>query len=703
MNGLFITGTDTDAGKTTVTAALLRAMLDAGLAARAVKPVQTGCEPAADGMLAPDVACYREAVAAYCGPSSPLSARLACVLETFAPACSPHLAARLANRPLSAAGLRDRLLETGTDDACLLVEGAGGIHVPLNDHETLLDFMALLGLPVLLVVGNRLGCINHALLSLDVLTSRGLSVLGMVINRTAPLPDSGIERGLLEDNAQTLAAIGARRGIPVLANLPCLGAPLDDTAWRSAAETLAPVRDALLSRLAATASAQQPNTAEQQALSGIAARPQSPQERLAFDRKHLWHPYTSALNPLPVFEAAGTRGCRIRLRDGRELVDGMSSWWCAIHGYGHPKLIRAVQRQAETMSHVMFGGLTHEPAVELARRLLAILPGNLEHLFYADSGSVAVEVALKMAVQYWQSRGRAGKTRFLVPRGGYHGDTQGAMSVCDPVTGMHGLFSGLLPGHLFVERPSCRFDSPFDPQSLRPMREALEAHAHSVAAVIHEPVVQGAGGMWFYHPDYLRGLRALCDAHEVLLIVDEIATGFGRTGRLFASEWADLQPDILCLGKGLTGGMLTLAATAASHAVAEGLEEAGPQQGGGVFMHGPTFMANPLACAAGCASLDLLAATPWQERVAAIENGLAEGLAPCREMPGVRDVRVLGAIGVVEVDKPVDMARMQAFFVERGVWVRPFNRNVYLMPPYCIEPDELSRLTGAITEAVNTL
>lgn len=432
----------------------------------------------------------------------------------------------------------------------------------------------------------------------------------------------------------------------------------------------------------------------------IPSPPLSPSSLLAFDREHLWHPYTSALNPLPVREAVGASGVRIRLRDGRELVDGMSSWWCAIHGYGHPVLMDAVRRQSAKMAHVMFGGLTHEPAVELGKRLLPLLPGNLKHIFYADSGSVSVEVALKMAVQYWASKGRPGKTRFLTPKGGYHGDTQGAMSVCDPVNGMHTLFTGILPKHLFVERPSCRFDSPFDPDSLRPMRDAIERHADGLAAVILEPIVQGAGGMWFYHPDYLRGLRKLCDEHELLLIVDEIATGFGRTGKMFASEWAGLKPDILCLGKALTGGTMTLAATVASEAVARGIEEAGPEQGGGVFMHGPTFMGNPLACAVGCASLDLLNASPWAERVEGIRRGLEEGLSPCREFRGVRDVRTLGAIGVVEVDKPVNMAVLQDFFVERGVWVRPFNRNVYLMPPYCIEPEDLRRLTDAVVDAV---
>ena len=722
------------------------------------------------------------------------------MLETYEPACSPHLAARLAGRPLTVSGLREKLERKAPDGTFLLIEGAGGIYVPLNDRETMLDFMREIDFPVLLVVGNKLGCINHALLSLDVLQSHGLRVYGMILNRpipetvcdpgSGPNPDVGNERRLLRDNAETLARMGRERGVPVLAEIPYQTgfATNAENTWSSLAALVGPAVEALrplfadclsngtrpgndASYSASPSSSREyvqtslspsfshecgqtgavPTTTDSAEPSSygcgqippasscsnressrvasppveslgkgeggvggegqpfsrrvslsphIPSSPLSPSSLLAFDRKHLWHPYTSALNPLPVREAVGTSGVRIRLRDGRELVDGMSSWWCAIHGYGHPVLMDAVRRQSAKMAHVMFGGLTHEPAVELGKRLLPLLPDNLKHIFYADTGSVSVEVALKMAVQYWASKGRPGKTRFLTPKGGYHGDTQGAMSVCDPVNGMHTLFTGILPKHLFVDRPSCRFDSPFDPDSLRPMRDAIERHADGLAAVILEPIVQGAGGMWFYHPDYLSGLRKLCDEHELLLIVDEIATGFGRTGKMFASEWAGLKPDILCLGKALTGGTMTLAATVASEAVAQGLEEARPEQGGGVFMHGPTFMGNPLACAVGCASLDLLNASPWAERVEGIRRGLEEGLSPCREFRGVRDVRTLGAIGVVEVDKPVDMASLQDFFVERGVWVRPFNRNVYLMPPYCIEPEDLRRLTDAIVDAV---
>ena len=420
---------------------------------------------------------------------------------------------------------------------------------------------------------------------------------------------------------------------------------------------------------------------------------------LAFDRRHIWHPYTSMTSPLPVYPVVSAHGCELSLAGGEQLVDGMSSWWAAIHGYNHPRLNAALKGQIDQMSHVMFGGITHPPAVALCRQLVAMTPASLECVFLADSGSVAVEVAMKMALQYWQAKGEP-RRRFLTFRNGYHGDTFGAMSVCDPQNSMHSLWQGYLPDNLFAPAPQSRFDGEWDEMDMVPFARLMAAHRHEIAAVILEPIVQGAGGMRMYHPEWLKRVRKMCDREGILLIADEIATGFGRTGKLFACEHAGIAPDILCLGKALTGGTMTLAATVASEAVARGIEEAGPEQGGGVFMHGPTFMGNPLACAVGCASLDLLNASPWAERVEGIRRGLEEGLSPCREFRGVRDVRTLGAIGVVEVDKPVNMAVLQDFFVERGVWVRPFNRNVYLMPPYCIGPEDLRRLTDAIVDAV---
>ena len=424
--------------------------------------------------------------------------------------------------------------------------------------------------------------------------------------------------------------------------------------------------------------------------------PRDASELLEFDRAHLWHPYASAVDPLPVFPVKSAAGVRIRLADGRELVDGMSSWWAAIHGYRVPELDRALATQLESMAHVMFGGLTHEPAVALGERLLSIAPAGLTRVFFADSGSVAVEVAIKMAYQYAAGIGRPERTKLLTVRGGYHGDTFGAMSVCDPVTGMHARFEGILARHHFAETPSCRFEEAWDERHVRDFQNCLAAHAGEIAAVILEPIVQGAGGMRFYSPHYLRRVRELCDEHEVLLIVDEIATGFGRTGKLFACEHAGISPDIMCVGKALTGGYVTLGATLATDHVARGVSNTVPRE----LMHGPTFMANPLACAVALASVELLLASPWKERISRIQSELESGLTPCRKLRGVTDVRVLGAIGVVELEQPVDMRVVQPAFVERGVWIRPFGRLVYTMPPFVTEPSDVARITSAITDVV---
>jgi adenosylmethionine-8-amino-7-oxononanoate aminotransferase len=400
--------------------------------------------------------------------------------------------------------------------------------------------------------------------------------------------------------------------------------------------------------------------------------------------------------PLPAYPVASASGVRIRLTDGRELIDGMASWWCVIHGYNHPVLNEAITTQLGRMAHVMFGGLTHEPAVRLAERLVALAPGGQGHVFFSDSGSVGVEVAIKMALQYWQARGRPAKSRLLALRGGYHGDTFGAMATCDPETGMHRLFTPVLPQHIFAPRPVSRFGEPLGAADAEAIRGLFARHADELAAVILEPVVQGAGGMWFYSADYLAEVARLCRDHDVLLIADEIATGFGRTGRLFACGHAGVTPDILCLGKALTGGYLGLAATLATPRIAEGISA-----GGGVLMHGPTFMANALATAVANASLDLLLASPWQSRIAAIEAQLRRELEPYRSNPAVADVRVLGGIGVVETHAPVDVAEVQRRFVDAGVWIRPFGRLIYLMPPYVIEPADLARLTAAVALALH--
>ena len=410
---------------------------------------------------------------------------------------------------------------------------------------------------------------------------------------------------------------------------------------------------------------------------------------LAYDREHIWHPYTSMTEPLPCYAVASAQGVRIKLTDGRELIDGMSSWWAAIHGYNHPVLNEAVELQLKSMSHIMFGGLTHRPAVELAQKLVDLTTEPLQYVFFADSGSVSVEVAIKMAIQYWYAQGFKNKQKLLTVRGGYHGDTLGGMSVCDPVNGMHSMFRDILPQHLFAPQPECNADGS---TNIVELESLLNQNQDAICAVIIEPVVQGAGGMHFYCADYLQQLRVLCDRYQVLLILDEIATGFGRTGSLFAYEQAAIVPDILCLGKALTGGYMTLAATMTSKKVVDGISA----DGSGVLMHGPTFMANPLSCAVANASIELLLSFNWQVNIKRIEQQLKEELEPCRQLFAVADVRIKGAIGVVEVKQPVNMQQLQAAFVEAGVWVRPFNKLVYIMPPYIISTEELTLLSSAI-------
>ncbi|MFI8181182.1 adenosylmethionine--8-amino-7-oxononanoate transaminase [Actinacidiphila glaucinigra] len=423
--------------------------------------------------------------------------------------------------------------------------------------------------------------------------------------------------------------------------------------------------------------------------------PLTPGELLALDREHVWHPYgpmPGRQEPLVVESAAGVR---LRLAEPVEgmtdLVDGMSSWWSAIHGYNHPVLNEAARGQLDRMSHVMFGGLTHEPAVRLAARLVEITPEPLRHVFLADSGSVSVEVAVKMCLQYWRSLGRPEKQRLMTWRGGYHGDTWQPMSVCDPEGGMHGLWSGVLPRQVFADAPPAAYEEAYAGH----LRETIARHAHELAAVVVEPVVQGAGGMAFHSPDYLRVLREACDEHDVLLVFDEIATGFGRTGTLFAADQAEVSPDVMCVGKALTGGYLTMAATLCTSRVADGISRGEVP----VLAHGPTFMGNPLAAAVACASLDLLLGQDWAQEVKRIEAGLREGLAPAADIPGVRDVRVLGAIGVVQLDHQVDLATATRAAVRRGVWLRPFRDLIYTMPPYVTGDEDIARICAAVRAA----
>ncbi len=432
----------------------------------------------------------------------------------------------------------------------------------------------------------------------------------------------------------------------------------------------------------------------------------STQQWLDFDQQHLWHPYTSMNAPLPCYPVVATDGAYLELADGRKLLDGMSSWWCALHGYNHPKLVEAVNNQLNQMPHVMFGGIAHPMASELGKRLIDLSPEPFQHVFLADSGSISIEVSLKMALQYWQSIGQTNKRKLLTVLGGYHGDPFACMSVGDPNNGQHHLFQNLISKQHYVKRPEIGFHEKWDDNETQELEQAFEQHHNEIAAVIIEPIVQGAVSMRFYHPTYLKKLRQLCDDYDVLLIFDEIATGFGRTGELFAMDHAGITPDIVCLGKALTGGMMTLAATLTTKKVSEGISNGSAP----TLMHGPTFMANPLACAAACASIDVLLDSSdqstypsgWQQAVRCIETGLS-ALKSIQSHPAVADVRILGAIGVIEMQQNVDVAKIQAAMVEQSVWIRPFGKLIYVMPPFILKEDEIDTLCKAMINTIERL
>jgi adenosylmethionine-8-amino-7-oxononanoate aminotransferase len=418
---------------------------------------------------------------------------------------------------------------------------------------------------------------------------------------------------------------------------------------------------------------------------------------LDFDKNHLWHPYTSMTDPLPVYPVTHAEGVYIYLETGEKLLDGMASWWSVIHGYNHAELNEAITTQLESVSHVMFGGITHKPAVELGKKLLDITPQSLTKIFLADSGSVAVEVAIKMAMQYWQSQGITTKNKLMAPNKGYHGDTFAAMSVCDPINSMHSLYQGFLPQHHFVPAPQSTFDGEFNSSELIQLEAHFKQYHNEIAAFIIEPIVQNAGGMNFYHPEYLKGVRKLCDEYQVLLICDEIATGFGRTGKMFAVEHAEIEPDIMCIGKALTSGYMTLSATLTSDKVAIGIS----QGDAGVLMHGPTFMGNPLACAVANKSIEVLLKADWQQNIARISNCLSQHLKELEMLPNVHNVRVLGAIGVVEMKTVVDVAEIQQALIKQGVWLRPFGKLIYLMPPYIMTNQQLEHICCAIKKIIS--
>ncbi len=684
LKGIFISGTGTDVGKTLVTAALARALWSISSPCLAIKALQTGTikHHEAPAFAYGDSALYAEALAPWPVPPA-LQPR---TLHHFALAASPHLAAQEERMHMSVQQLHAELnvCSAQAEHAPLLIEGAGGVYVPLNNNETSLDLMQALDLPILVVMENSLGALNHTLLTLEALQKRKLTIAALVCTQKNPDRDAKDTR-IRQDNIDFLQNYCKQTPLYTLPYLE------QAQALETASQALKPLAQKLL------------HTYFQKTL---CPTPKDTEDLLAWDKEHLWHPYTSTITPLPVHEVSHAKGMHIYLRHKKDpLIDGMSSWWCAVHGYGQKDLVQAAQEQIQNMPHIMFGGLTHKPAIAAGKMLLHLLHTScaplqtLQKIFWADSGSVAVEVALKMALQYQQGRGEHERTLFLSPRGGYYGDTLGAMSVCDPVNGMHTLFNNILPKHIFIPRPACAFtgdiSAPFDFSCLAPLEEAFATHGKHLAAFIVEPIVQGAGGMWFYDPRYLQKVKELCLAHDVLLIFDEIATGFGRTGKLFAAEWAEVAPDICCVGKALTGGVLSLAASICTEEVAQGI--CAHDQ---VFMHGPTFMGNALACAVAHASLNIFAQNTWQEQVLCIEHELRTGLAPCKDLAGVAHVRVLGAIGVVEMEKPVNVAALQAFFIEKNVWIRPFSRLIYIMPPYVATPSQCQQLTSAIYTAI---
>ena len=755
LNGFIITATGTDAGKTCITAGLLQHFANLYPNGCIIKPVQTGCSSPQDT----DAFFWKKIAQNTQYPPHIAS------LETFKLASSPHLAALEEQKNIQIATLFTKFKKECKCYDWTLTEGAGGLFVPLNEKELLIDFFALLNQPIILVINNKLGCINEALLSIEALKIRNLPLLGLIFNEPTPCANED-EKKIRTDNIHIIKKLTQ---VPILASTPYItdsylsvpfmqkltdalkdisfsknydflynnNNPLSCTNDTIPSDTLSSFSPKHLSSLndnchtdnygihsrkdkAQNASINYSCTedsctedsctedfylenhhTEDSFINALLSKRPSDEHiknMQDFDKDHLWHPYTSMSAPLTSYTVLGTTGTHIYLEDGTPLIEGMSSWWCAVHGYNHPKLNKAIHEQVEIMSHVMFGGINHLAASELGKKLLEIVPSNLEHIFLSDSGSISVEVALKMALQYQVAMGKKEKNRFLTVKGGYHGDSFGAMSVCDPENGMHHLFQGFIPSQFFVERPSCGFYEPFNEGSTNDLEACFKENAHKISACIIEPVLQGAGGMWMYHPLYLKKLRELCTQYDVLLILDEIATGFGRTGKMFACEWAGIQPDILCIGKALTGGYMSLAATLCTKEIAYGISS-----GENVFMHGPTFMGNPLACSVALASIELLLESSWQENVLRIEQILKEELLPAKNLASVKDVRILGAVGVLEMKKILPQAVLQEFFVQHGVWIRPFGTLLYIMPPYIMPATELKKLCQTLCLAAETL
>ncbi|MDR2735713.1 MAG: adenosylmethionine--8-amino-7-oxononanoate transaminase [Puniceicoccales bacterium] len=666
-NLLFVTGTDTEVGKTIISSALFRNAVKQGLKTAIIKPIQTGYNPIDITGPSKDIDIYNKAVSDLTN-----ECEVHCLEYLKAP-CSPDLASRLEGHQINPDGLLAKIEEIRTRNNLTIVEGSGGILVPIDANGfTMLNLMTALAGPILLVTENRLGAINNTLLSINELRRNGLVISALVMNQ--PHFQNSHSQYILEDN---IKQISQRTGIKCL---------------------VVPFLEHLSSKATMNATDFDPISNLLDDIIFYGNHTEAPQDIISFDRKHLLHPYDCPKNPQPVEQIIYARDCELYTANGKQLIDGISSWWATIHGHNNGQLNDHLKSQIDKFSHVMFGGFTHEPAVKLCENLLEIVPKNLQKVFYSDSGSVAVEVAMKMAVQYWQGVGNRQKTKFLSLAGGYHGDTLWAMSVCDPTGGMHRSLASVLPKQVFLPKPSYRFGEVFDiEEETRKYENFFAAHSQELAGMIFEPVAQCAGGFWFYSKEYLEIFRNLCTKYDILLVADEIATGFGRTGRMFACDFARIQPDIMCLGKGLTGGALSLGVTLTTEKITDGICNQGQ-----VILHGPTFMANPLACAAGIASLSLLSSQDWHGRVMALQNQMINKLSQLNGFPGVKDLRILGSIGVIEMDKPVDRERFTSFCHGKGIGLRPIGNLIYTMPPYTITPRQFDKILDTILEYLAT-
>lgn len=634
--GFIITGTNTEVGKTFITTSLLSALLNNNYKATAYKPVQSGVD---DNNLS-DVQRYKS-----------VDSMTNEALYSFKEACSPHLAATKNDAKIDFNKLIKSTNKILSKNDITLIEGAGGIYVPLNANYTFLDYFKQLDLPIILVCENKLGAINNTLISAKTLLLHGLTIAAIVLNDMSDEKDY-----IKKDN---LSYIKKHFPKSLIFDFPKHSGLKNETFFE-------PFLDNLIEFL------------------------KTKEIDYEFDKKHIWHPYTSMKNPLKCFGAVKTDGNYIYL-ENKKVLDAMSSWWCEIRGYNNEQINEVACSQIHKMAHVMFGGITHNEAIDLTKLILDITPKSLQHVFYADSGSVSVEVALKMAIQYQNANGKTDRKKILTFEGGYHGDTFGAMSVCDPKNGMHTLFTNFLAKQIFLPRPKNRFGKKIDSSEKKNIKEAFRKHHKEIAAFICEPIVQGAGGMWIYDPSYLRVVKKLCKKYDILLICDEIATGFGRTGKMFGVQYADIEPDIMCIGKALSGGYATFAATITNKKVAFGISK-----NSGVLMHGPTFMANPLMCAIATKNIELLTKSNWQKDVLNIEKILRQELSLCAKFEIVNDIRIIGAIGVIELNKNINVEKIQLYFVKNGIWIRPFGKLLYIMPPFTTSKKELKKICHVV-------